>query len=338
MQIHQNYSLRKHNTFGLEVSCKHYAEVENENEIKQLLSEARFKNISKLIIGGGSNILFTKDFDGLVINQISNKIHVVSEDEEHEFVSAEAGVIWHELVLFCINKNLGGIENLSLIPGKVGAAPIQNIGAYGQELKDVFQSLKGIYLDDLSEMNFTNAECEFDYRDSIFKKELKNKFVITEVTLRLNKNPQLNTSYGAIEEELTKLKKDNLTIKDVSDIVCKIRMSKLPDPQLLGNAGSFFKNPEVSVEEYDLLKSKFNDLPGYKISEERMKIPAGWLIEKCGFKGKRFGNVGVHEKQALVIVNYGNGKPQEILELKDKIKNEVKLKFSIQLQEEVNLV
>ena len=338
MQIHQNYSLKKHNTFGLEVSCKHYAEVENENEIKQLLSEARFKNVSKLIIGGGSNILFTKDFDGLVINQISNKIRVVSEDEKYAFVSAEAGVIWHELVLFCINKNLGGIENLSLIPGKVGAAPIQNIGAYGQELKDVFHSLKGIYLNDLSEMNFNNAECEFGYRESIFKKELKNKFVITEVTFRLNKNPQLNTSYGAIEEELTKLKKDNLSIKDVSDIVCKIRMSKLPDPQLLGNAGSFFKNPEVSVEEYDLLKSKFNDLPGYKISEERMKIPAGWLIEKCGFKGKRFGNVGVHEKQALVIVNYGNGKPQEILELKDKIKNEVKLKFDIQLQEEVNLV
>jgi UDP-N-acetylmuramate dehydrogenase len=338
MQIHQNYSLKKHNTFGLEVSCKHYAEVENENEIKQLLSEARFTDMPKLIIGGGSNILFTKDFDGLVIYQISNKIRVVSEDENSAFVLAEAGVNWHELVLYCINKNLGGIENLSLIPGKVGAAPIQNIGAYGQELKDVFHSLKGIYLNDLSEMNFNNTECVFGYRESIFKKELKNEFVITEVTLRLNKNPELNTSYGAIEEELTKIKKDNLSIKDVSDIVCKIRMSKLPDPQLLGNAGSFFKNPEVSAEQYNLLKSKFNDLLGYKISEERMKIPAGWLIEKCGFKGKRFGNVGVHEKQALVIVNYGNGKPQEILELKDKIKNEVKLKFDVQLQEEVNLV
>jgi len=338
MKIHQNYSLKKHNTFGLDVSCKNYAEVGNENEIKQLLSEASFKNSPKLIIGGGSNILFTKDFDGLVINQISNKINIVSEDEESLIVSTEAGVIWHELVLFCINKNLGGIENLSLIPGKVGAAPIQNIGAYGQELKDVFHSLKGIYLNDLSEMNFNNAECEFGYRDSIFKKELRNKFVITEVTLRLNKNPELNTSYGAIEEELSNLKKDSLTIKDVSDIVCRIRMSKLPDPQLLGNAGSFFKNPEISVEEYDLLKIKFNDLPGYKISEDRMKIPGGWLIERCGFKGKRFGNVGVHEKQALVLVNYGNGKPEEILQLKYKITEEVKLKFNIELQQEVNII
>ena len=274
MQIHQNYSLKKHNTFGLNVFCKNYAEVENENEIRQLLSEARFKDMPKLIIGGGSNILFTKDFDGLVINQISNKVHVVTEDEKNAFVSAEAGVIWHELVLFCINKNLGGIENLSLIPGKVGAAPIQNIGAYGQELKDVFHSLKGICLNDLIEMNFSNAGCEFGYRESIFKKELKNKFVITEVTLLLNKNPDVNTSYGTIEEELAKLKKDNLSVKDMSDIVCKIRMSKLPDPQVLGNAGSFFKNPEVSIEEYDLLTSKFDDLPAYKISEERMKIPA----------------------------------------------------------------
>ena len=338
MQIHQNYSLKKHNTFGLYVLCKHYAEVENENEIKQLLSEIQFKDVSKLIIGSGSNILFTKDFDGLVINQISSKIRVVSEDDKYAFVSAEAGVIWHELVLFCINKNLGGIENLSLIPGKVGAAPIQNIGAYGQELKDVFHFLKGIYLNDLSEMNFNIAECEYAYRDSIFKKELKNKFVITEVTLRLIKNLELNTSYGAIEVELTKLKKDKLSIKDVSDIVCKIRMSKLPDPQVLGNAGSFFKNPETSVEEYDLLKSKFNDLPAYKISEQRMKIPAGWLIEKCGFKGKRFGNVGVHEKQALVIVNYGNGKPEEILKLKNKITEEIKLKFNIELQTEVHII
>jgi UDP-N-acetylmuramate dehydrogenase len=338
MQIHQNYSLKKHNTFGLDVLCKHYAEVENENEIKQLLSEIQFKDVSKLIIGSGSNILFTKDFDGLVINQISNKIRVVSEDDKYAFVSAEAGAMWHELVLLCINKNLGGIENLSLIPGKVGAAPIQNIGAYGQELKDVFHSLKGIYLNDLIEMNFNNTECEFGYRDSIFKKELKNIFVITEVTVQLNKNPKLNTSYGAVEEELAKLKKDNLSVKDVSDIVCKIRMSKLPDPQVLGNAGSFFKNPEVSIEEYDLLTSKFDDLPAYKISEEHMKIPAGWLIEKCGFKGKKFGNVGVHEKQALVIVNYGNGKPEEILELKNKIKEEVQLKFSIELQEEVNII
>ncbi|HAB53254.1 MAG: UDP-N-acetylenolpyruvoylglucosamine reductase [Ignavibacteria bacterium RIFOXYC2_FULL_35_16] len=338
MQIHQNYSLKKHNTFGIDVCCKYYAEVKNENEITQLLSEARFKNKSKLIIGGGSNILFTKDFDGLVINQISNRIILSSEDEKYAFVSAEAGVIWHELVLFCVNKNLGGIENLSLIPGKVGAAPIQNIGAYGQELKNVFHSLKGIHIDDLKAVNFSSSDCKFGYRDSIFKKELKSKIIITEVILRLNKYPELNTSYGIIEDELSKLKKDNITIKNVSDIVCQIRRNKLPDPQKLGNAGSFFKNPEISIEEYNLLKSKYSELPGLKVSDTVIKIPAGWLIEKCGFKGKRIGNVGIHEKQALVIVNYGNGKPEEILKLKNKIIKKVNLKFNLELQQEVNII
>jgi UDP-N-acetylmuramate dehydrogenase len=338
MKIYQNFSLKKHNTFGFDVSCKHYAEVENENEIEQLLSQPQFKNSQKLIIGGGSNILFTKDFEGLIINQISNKISITSEDKEYAFVSAHAGVIWHELVLFCITKNLGGIENLSLIPGKVGAAPIQNIGAYGQELCDTFFSLSGIHLDDLSKVKFGINECEFGYRDSIFKRKLKNRIIITEVTLRLNKNPKLNTSYGTIEDELTKLKKDNISIKDVSDVICKIRINKLPDPKIVGNAGSFFKNPEITNQEYELLKSKYNELPGYKVSDRIMKIPAGWLIEKCGFKGKRFGNVGVHEKQALVIVNYGDGKPEEVLQLKNKIIGEVIAKFDIELQEEVNII
>jgi UDP-N-acetylmuramate dehydrogenase len=338
MKIYQNFSLKKHNTFGFNVSCRQYAEVENENEIGMLLSLQEFKNSPKLIIGGGSNILFTKDFDGLIINQISKKIVISSEDKEYAFVTAEAGVIWHELVLFCANKNLGGIENLSLIPGKVGAAPIQNIGAYGQELKNVFNSLRGIYLHDLRLTNFNKEECEFGYRDSIFKRNLKNKFIITEVTLRLNKNPKLNTNYGTIEEELSKLNKNNLSIKDVSDIICKIRMNKLPDPKLIGNAGSFFKNPEITNREYESLKSKYHDLPGYKISDVAMKIPAGWLIEKCGFKGRRFGNVGIHEKQALVIVNYGKGKPEEILQLKNKVIEEVKSKFDIELEEEVNII
>jgi len=338
MKIFQNFSLRKHNTFGFDVSCKHYAEVENENEIEQLLSRQEFINSPKLIIGGGSNILFTKDFDGLIINQTSSKIIISSEDEKYAYVSAEAGVIWHELVLFCINNNLGGIENLSLIPGKVGAAPIQNIGAYGQELCNVFFSLSAIHLDDLSGAKFDINECEFGYRDSIFKRKLKNKFVITEVTLRLHKNPKLITSYGTIEAELSKQKKDTLTIKDVSDVICNIRMNKLPDPKIIGNAGSFFKNPEITNEKFELLKSMYKDLPGYKVSNHFMKIPAGWMIEKCGFKGKRFGNVGVHEKQALVIVNYGDGKPEEVLQLKNKIIGEVIAKFDIELHEEVNII
>jgi UDP-N-acetylmuramate dehydrogenase len=338
MKIFQNFSLRKHNTFGFDVSCRHYAEVENLNEIEPLLSRQEFKNSQNLILGGGSNILFTKDFDGLIINQISNKIVISSEDEKYAYVSAEAGVIWHELVLFCINNNLGGIENLSLIPGKVGAAPIQNIGAYGQELCNVFSSLSGIHLDDLNKTKFGINECEFGYRESVFKKKLKNKFAITELTLRLNKNPQLNTSYGTIEEELAKLKKDTLSIKDVSEVICKIRMNKLPDPKIVGNAGSFFKNPEITNEKFELLKSMYTDLPGYKVSDHFMKIPAGWLIEKCGFKGKRFGNIGVHEKQALVIINYGDGKPKEVLHLKNRINEEIKSKFGIELHEEVNII
>jgi UDP-N-acetylmuramate dehydrogenase len=338
MELYNNYSLKKHNTFGIDVSCSTFAEVENTLEIKELLSERRFKNIRKLFLGGGSNVLFTNNFDGLVITQTSNSIIIHSEEENHCLVTASAGVVWHELVMFCVNKNLGGIENLSLIPGKVGAAPIQNIGAYGQELKDVFHSLKGIQLDDLNDVEMNNSDCKFGYRDSIFKNELKDKFIITEVNLRLDKTPKLNTNYWAIKEELSKQDKTNLTIKDVSEIVCKIRKSKLPDPQILGNAGSFFKNPEISFELQIKLKGKYNDLPGFVIPGDKIKIPAGWLIEKCGFKGKRFGNVGVHEKQALVIVNYGDGTGDEILKLKDQIKAEVKDKFLIELEEEVNIV
>lgn len=338
MQLYNNYSLKKHNTFGIDVSCSTFAEVENTLEIKELLSARRFKNARKLVLGGGSNVLFTKDFDGLAITQTSNLIIIHSEDESHCLVTASAGVVWHDLVTFCVKTNLGGIENLSLIPGKVGAAPIQNIGAYGQELKDVFHSLKGIHLDDLSEVEMNNSDCKFGYRDSIFKNELKDKFIITEVTLRLDKTPKLNTNYWAIKEELSKQDKTNLTIKDVSEIVSKIRKSKLPDPQILGNAGSFFKNPEISFELQIKLKGNYNDLPGFVIPGDKIKIPAGWLIEKCGFKGKRFGNVGVHEKQALVIVNYGDGTGDEILKLKDQIKAEVKDKFMIDLEEEVNIV
>ncbi len=338
MNLYNNYSLKNHNTFGIDVSCRHFSEVENTLEIKELLSERRFKNFPKLVLGGGSNILFTKNFDGLVITQTSNKIAISSEDDAYYYVTADAGVIWHELVLYCVNKNIGGIENLSLIPGKVGAAPIQNIGAYGQELKDVFHSLKGIHLDELNEIELNNSDCRFGYRDSIFKNELKDKFVITEVTLRLNKNPKLNTYYWAIKEEIAKLQKDDLNIKDISDIVCRIRKSKLPDPRVLGNAGSFFKNAETSHEQYNSLKKKFIDLPGYKVNDQIMKIPTGWLIEKCGFKAKRFGNVGVYEKQALVLVNYGNGSPEELVQLKNLIKQEVMNKFDIELAEEVNII
>lgn len=338
MIIHEDFSLKKYNTFGIDVSSKYFAEVNMDEDLLQLLSESKFRNCDKLVIGSGSNILFTKNFDGLVITSISNGINVIEDEVDSVLVTAGAGVIWHELVLYCVGRNFGGIENLSLIPGKVGAAPIQNIGAYGQELKDVFYSLKGINIDDSKQIVMYNSECKFGYRNSIFKNELKNRFIVTEITLKLDKSPELNLNYGTIREELNKLNKSEITIKDVSNTICRIRKSKLPDPTTLGNAGSFFKNPEVTTDEFNTLRQKFSDLPGYKISENTIKIPAGWLIEKAGFKGKRFGEVGVYDDQSLVIVNYGKAKPIDVLMLKEKIKTEILLKFNLYLSEEVNII
>lgn len=337
MIIKENFSLKNLNTFGIDVKAKFFASLKNE-EVKDVLLSQKFKDIPKLILGGGSNILFTKDFNGLVIQLSSEEIKILKENSDNIFIEADAGVIWHELVLFCVNKNFGGIENLSLIPGKAGAAPIQNIGAYGQELKDTFHSLKGFFIENGEEKIFYEDECNFGYRNSIFKKQLKNKFVITSITLKLNKNPVPNISYGAVEEELKKQNLEKITIKDVSNAVCKIRMSKLPDPKEIGNAGSFFKNPEIAVEEFKNLKEKFPDITGYKTSDNLIKIPAGWLIEKSGLKGKKIGDTGTHKKQALVIVNYGNADGREIVKFKNFIKNEIFKNFGIELEEEVNVI
>lgn len=338
MVVHENFSLKKYNTFGMNVSSKYFVEMNSDEDILQLLSERKFRNCDKLVIGSGSNILFTKNFNGLIIALASSAVSVIEDKAESVLVTARAGVVWHDLVLFCLDRNYGGIENLSLIPGKAGAAPIQNIGAYGQELKDVFYSLKGINIDDSKQIVMHKSECKFGYRNSVFKNELKNKIIVTEITLKLDKSPKLNIDYGAIREELDKLNKSDITIKDVSSTICKIRKSKLPDPQLLGNAGSFFKNPEVTTDIYFKLKEKFPDLNGYKISDDTFKIPAAWLIEKGGFKGKRFGNAGVHEKQALVIVNYGDALPHQVVELKEKIKSEIFQTFKINLIEEVIII
>ncbi|MFZ0453136.1 MAG: UDP-N-acetylmuramate dehydrogenase, partial [Ignavibacteriaceae bacterium] len=288
--------------------------------------------------GGGSNILFTKDFEGLVIKISSNEIQIIQEDEESVFVKASAGVNWHDLVLYCAERNFGGVENLSLIPGKVGAAPIQNVGAYGQELKDSFYSLHGIFIDNLKEKTFYKDECRFAYRNSIFKKELKNQFIITDVTIRLSKHPAINISYGTVEEELKKKNLDEITIKDVSEVICEIRKSKLPDPSKIGNAGSFFKNPEISKKKFEELKIKFPGIIGYNTADDMIKIPAGWLIESAGLKEKRVGNTGTHPKQALVIVNYGNSTGEEILNFKDFIKETILERFGIELEEEVNIM
>jgi UDP-N-acetylmuramate dehydrogenase len=338
MKIKKNTSLKPYNTFGIDVKAKFFSEVTSEKQLKDILSSDEYSNTPKLFLGGGSNILFTKDFDGLVLRISIQEIEKVSEDRETIKIKAGAGVIWHDLVLYCVERNYGGIENLSLIPGTVGAAPIQNIGAYGQELKNVFVSLNGVYVDSALSAEFKKNDCKFAYRESIFKNELKNKFIITYVTIRLSKNPILNINYGSIKSELGKLGSKDIGIKEVSDVITKIRQSKLPDPAVIGNAGSFFKNPVVSVEKFNRLKENFDDIIGFKLENGKVKIPAAWLIESCGWKGKKIGNAGTHTKHSLVLVNYGGAPGVEILNLAKEIRKSVYNKFGIKLNEEVNII
>ena len=337
MEILENYPLKEFNTFGITVSSRYFVSISSVTQLKEVLATDIAKTNPLLIMGGGSNILFTRQYPGLIIfNQIKG-IDIIDEGYEDALISAGGGEIWHTLVEFSLNLNLGGLENLSLIPGSVGAAPIQNIGAYGVELKEVMESLTAIDLATGEEKTFSNAECDFGYRNSVFKKELKDKYLITNVSLRLSKNPILNTSYGAINSLLQEKGINHPTVKDVSNAVIEIRQSKLPDPALLGNAGSFFKNPVVDKIDYEGLKLLFSDIPGY-INSEHVKIPAAWLIEQCGWKGQRFGNVGVHNKQPLVLVNYGEGKGEEIKLLAEKIKVSVADKFGIELEAEIRII
>lgn len=338
MKIHENYPLKDKNTFRIDAKAKWFAEVRSENEIKEFLCLNEFKSIAKLILGGGSNILFTGDFPGIVIKNSIPGVKIIEENEKTALVEAGAGVIWDELVHYCIGRNLGGIENLSLIPGRAGAAPIQNIGAYGQELKDVFETAEGFFIEEGGFRKFSKTECGFGYRDSIFKNELKGKFIITKIVLRLSKTPVLNLEYGAVRAELEKLNLKEISIKDVGDAVSRIRKSKLPDPEEIGNAGSFFKNPEIPELNFENLKNEYTDIIGYKLGNGNVKLAAGWLIEKCGWKGKRIGNTGAHAKQSLVLVNYGNAAGKEILNLANQIKESVYKKFGIELKEEVNII
>jgi UDP-N-acetylmuramate dehydrogenase len=338
MNIVKNISLKPYNTFGIDAKAKYFIEIFNEDELKEVLHYQDYQNLPRLILGGGSNILITQDFDGLVIKISIKGVKIISENDEDVLIEAGAGEVWHNFVLFCIEKNYGGIENLSLIPGLVGAAPIQNIGAYGQELKDVFVELRGISVETGETVLFSKNDCNFGYRDSIFKNELKDKFIITYVTLNLSKKPKLNLEYGTVKTELEKLGYNHIGIKEVSEVICSIRRSKLPDPAEIGNAGSFFKNPEIKSESFNKLKEKFPDIVGYKLDGDKVKVAAGWLIEKCGWKGKRVGNTGAHAKQSLVLVNYGNAKGDEILKLSKEIKKSVLGKFGIELQEEVNII
>lgn len=336
--IHSNVSLKSFNTFGIDIKASHYAEVDSIETLQAVLSTCSGKNFPLLILGGGSNILFTQDFEGLIIRIVIPGIQIVREDVEHVWIQVGSGENWHQLVMHCVERNWGGIENLSLIPGTVGAAPVQNIGAYGVELKDVLEEVHGLQIDNGELHVFKNADCQFSYRDSIFKNSHKNQFVISSVLLRLDKDPRFNVSYGAVAEELKKINGNEISLRAVSDAVIQIRRSKLPDPAEIGNAGSFFKNPEISQDKFKLLQNEHPDIPHYLLDNKQVKIPAGWLIEQCGWKGKRCGNVGIYPKQALVIVNYGQATGAEVKHLAEQIQASVYEKFIIKLMAEVNIL
>ncbi len=333
----QNKSLKAHNTFGIDVTAKRFLSIESESQLIDVLESLR--NDEFFVLGGGSNLLLTKDIDALVLHIDIKGIQIEEEDENFVVLSANAGENWHEFVQYCIKNNYGGVENLSLIPGNVGTAPIQNIGAYGVELKDVFDSCRAIHVKSGRIKEFAKSECNFGYRDSIFKSEAKGEYIITKLRLRLTKKAhEINIDYGAIRDHLSYKKISLPTIREVADAVIAIRQSKLPDPAMIGNSGSFFKNPILSNGQFKALQNQFPDMPSYHVSKEEIKIPAGWLIEKAGFKGKRFGDYGVHEKQALVLVNYGCASGEEILKLSELIQHTVYRIFNIKLEAEVNII
>lgn len=333
--IQQNVSLKPYNTFGIDVLAESFVSV---NTLEELISVLRTNSKDVLVLGGGSNILLTQNIKGLVIHINLKGIEISSKNDSSSLVTVAGGENWHDFVLWTLHHYLGGLENLSLIPGNVGTAPIQNIGAYGVELKDTFLSCEALNLNTLEIETFSKADCKFDYRNSIFKSELKGQYIITSVSFELtNKAHQLKMSYGAIKSELDKMKINHPTITDISNAVISIRQSKLPDPKVLGNSGSFFKNPIVSKSKFNTLQSQFEDLPHYPISENEVKIPAGWLIETAGFKGKDFGNYGVHKNQALVLVNYGGATGQDILNLSQTIQKAIDTIFGIPLEAEVNI-
>jgi len=338
MQIQENISLLSYNTFGIDTSARYFCTIRFKEEIIQLIKHPLTSFGKFLFLGGGSNILLCNDFDGLVIKNEIQGIDIVKEDDEQIWVKSYSGTVWHEWVMYCVKHRYGGIENMSLIPGTVGAAPMQNIGAYGVELKDVFEELEAINIQTAETKIFTKEDCHFGYRESVFKKEAKGKFFIYSVTLRLSKHPVLNTTYGDIQKVLTQKDITHPDIKDISDAVIEIRQSKLPDPKILGNAGSFFKNPELDKSQADHLQAAYPEMAAYDLPNGKVKIPAGWLIEQCGWKGKRIGHTGNHTKQALVIVNYGNATGSEIWQHAIHVQQSVQQKFGIIIEPEVNII
>ncbi|MBC7384016.1 MAG: UDP-N-acetylmuramate dehydrogenase [Bacteroidia bacterium] len=338
MIIFQNISLKPYNTFGIDVKAEQFVEVKTIEEVQVLCTTFLLHERKILVLGSGSNILLTNNFCGMAIKISLMGIDIIQEDDKYAWVKAMSGEVWHDFVMYCVNKNFGGLENLSLIPGCVGASPMQNIGAYGAELKDTFEELTAVNIESGLLVKFSNAECKFGYRESVFKNEVKDKYIIVSVTFKLAKNPVYNISYGAIKETLKQQGIIEPGLKAISDAVISIRKLKLPDPKVLGNSGSFFKNPEISQQEYDVLQEKFPDIHGYLLPGNKVKVPAGWLIEQCGWKGKRTGNTGAYKDQALVLVNYGNATGEEIWNLALAIQESVQQKFGIHISTEVNVI
>ena len=333
--IRKNISLKKYNSFNIDVNAKEFVEVNSKDELIEIANKTKDKNV--LYLGGGSNILFTRDFDGIVIHLNIKGVQFEKTNSDETVVQANAGENWNNFVEFCIKNNLGGIENLSMIPGNVGSAPVQNIGAYGVELKDVFLTCEVFNKNDFSIKTYNLEDCKFEYRNSIFK-ENKN-LIILSLRLKLrNKNHKINSSYGGINDELKKLKISKPTIKDISNVVCSIRKRKLPDPKIIGNAGSFFKNPVVKKDKLEWIKKYFNDVPSYKLDDKNYKIPAAWLIESAGLKGKELDGFGIHKTQPLVLVNYGGAKGDDIYKLSLSIKEIIFKIFKIELETEVNII
>ena len=338
MRISENVLLRSYNTFGIAAQARFFASFSNASELEELLKTPPQQGLAHMILGGGSNVLFTKNFDGIILKNEIKGISVAGEDDDYIYVKAGAGETWHSFVMDCIKNNRAGLENLSLIPGNVGASPMQNIGAYGVEIKDCFHELEAYHLQDHTIVKFNNEDCHFGYRESVFKRQYKGQFGILSVTYRLSKHPKLNTSYGAIEEELKQMGVQELTIQAISQAVINIRSSKLPDPAKIGNAGSFFKNPTVPAAKYEALKAAFPNIVAYPVAGGEFKLAAGWLIEQCGWKGFREGDAGVHARQALVLVNYGDASGNEIYHLSQQVLDSVAEKFGVSLEREVNII
>jgi UDP-N-acetylmuramate dehydrogenase len=338
MDLRERISLKPYNTFGIEAFAERFGAFQTILQLQELLQENNRHDSPLLILGGGSNILLTENFKGLVLKNEITGIEVLQEDEECVMVRVGAGENWHRFVLYCLDNNLAGVENLALIPGSVGASPMQNIGAYGVEIKDVFHSLDALHIGERTIQSFTNQECAFGYRESVFKNRYKGQFVITSVTYRLHKKPHFNTSYGAIQQELEKMGVQELSIQAVARAVMAIRSSKLPDWKVTGNAGSFFKNPQINYTLFERLKAEYPAMPSFPIDQNTVKLPAGWLIEQCGWKGYRKGDAGCYSKQALVLVNYGKATGREIYTLSEEIIRSVEDKFGISLEREVNII